>query len=389
METIHVALIMLGFGAVLGFGLAMIVRFSYRTREQAQAVSSTRVSPDVIAMLGAMDDAALVVDSSYVVLATSTATERYGIAADTILTNSQLRALLRRSRETGRAHTETMRLSTPGPISDEKLISARASTLAEQLTLFVIRDLSAQERLEQMRSDFVANTSHELKTPVGALMLLAEAIDSAAEDPEQVRAFSQRLLAEATRLKNLTGRILTLARLQAATEVTQTELVSIDEVVTSSIEAHAIEAEAAGVELVRGGDTGVRVSGDTHVLVEAVGNLVANAIAYSPQGSRVAIGVQADEQVVAISVTDHGVGISAADQERVFERFYRADSARSSRTGGTGLGLAIVRHATSQHGGEVRVWSQPGRGSTFTIRLPLVSTPTRSKKSKKKKAKKR
>jgi len=130
--------------------------------------------------------------------------------------------------------------------------------------------------------------------------------------------------------------------------------------------------------------------GETQILVEAVSNLIANAIAYSPRGARVAVAVNTDAEVVEIAVTDQGIGISEADQERVFERFYRADEARSRRTGGTGLGLSIVKHATQRHGGEVRLWSRPGRGSTFTIRLPRIDAPllddpqTRRKKKKKK-----
>jgi two-component system sensor histidine kinase SenX3 len=385
METIHVALITLGFGVLVGLGMALVVHLSYRAREQAQAEISTIVPPGVAAMLASMDDAASVLDSSFVVLASSSAAARYGVVVDTILSNPQLRGLLRKARDSGKPRTETMRISSAGPLPDARLISARASVLAPSLLLLVIRDKTAQERLDQMRSDFVANTSHELKTPVGALMLLAEAIEAAADDPEQVRVFSGRLLAEATRLKTLTGRILTLSRLQAATGIAETELVSIDEVVASSVDAHSVAADAAGVQLVRGGDRDIRIKGDTHILIEAVGNLVANAIAYSPRGSRVAIGVSANDEVVEIAVSDQGIGVSPEDQERVFERFYRADAARSSRTGGTGLGLSIVRHATQHHGGEVRLWSQPGRGSTFTIRLPRTQELTQKTNGKKKK----
>ena len=131
-----------------------------------------------------------------------------------------------------------------------------------------------------------------------------------------------------------------------------------------------MQAESAGVELSRGGERGLWVRGDAQVLVEAVGNLIANAIVCSPSGSRVGIGVKLDGEVVEIAVTDQGPGIPPEDQDRVFERFYRVDQARSRSTGGTGLGLSIVKHAVQNHGGEVRVWSQPGRGSTFTIRLP-------------------
>jgi len=225
-----------------------------------------------------------------------------------------------------------------------------------------------------MRRDFVANTSHELKTPVGAVSLLAEAIESAADDPPQVRIFATRLQAEANRLALLTSRIMNLSRLQAADELPQQD-VSIDEVVASALDAHAIQADSAGVEVMRGGARGLYVHGDAQVLSEAVGNLIANAIAYSPRGSSVGVGIKAVDRVVEIAVTDRGIGIAEGEQDRVFERFYRSDPARARRTGGSGLGLSIVKHAVQRHGGEVRLWSRPGRGSTFTIRLPQIDAP--------------
>jgi two-component system sensor histidine kinase SenX3 len=259
------------------------------------------------------------------------------------------------------------------------------------MALVIIRDITEQERLDQMRRDFVANTSHELKTPVGAVSLLAEAIESAADDPAQVRIFAARISAEAGRLGQLTGRIMSLSRLQADDGLTDVDPVSIDEVIAASIEAHVVQADSAGVDLTRGGDRGAWVRGDAQILIEAIGNLVANAIVYSPRGSRVGVGVKAADGVVEIAVSDQGIGISEADRERIFERFYRADEARSRRTGGTGLGLSIVKHATQRHGGEVRLWSRPGRGSTFTVRLPQIDAPPiedAGKKRKKKRARK-
>jgi two-component system sensor histidine kinase SenX3 len=175
-----------------------------------------------------------------------------------------------------------------------------------------------------------------------------------------------------------------LSRLQAADELTEERVVSVDEVVASAVDAHAIQSDSAGVPVVRGGTRGLHVRGDAQVLSEAVGNLIANAIAYSPRGSNVGVGVKLVDGVVEIAVTDRGIGIAEGDQERVFERFYRADQARSRRTGGTGLGLSIVKHAVQRHGGEVRLWSRPGRGSTFTIRLPQTDSPDDQPKPKRK-----
>lgn len=390
METTQVALTALALGVIIGVGMALVVYVSYRTRARAELEESTRIPLGISAVLGSMDDAACVVDASHMVLSASSAAARYGIVVGRPLDNPELRLLLRRTRSADAPQSDTMRINPPGVALDPRLVTARASAFGAQLKLLVIRDVTEQERLEQMRSDFVANTSHELKTPVGAVTLLAEAIHSASDDPEQVRRFSERLLAEAGRLKHLTERILSLSRLQAAAGIAESEVVAIDEVVASAVEAHLIEAAAAGVELVRGGDRGAWVQGDTQILVEAVGNLIANAIVYSPRGSRVAVAVRIDGDVVEIAVSDQGIGIAEADRERIFERFYRADEARSRRTGGSGLGLSIVKHATQHHGGEVTLWSRPGRGSTFTIRLPRTADPDRiSKKNRKNKNKKK
>lgn len=388
MPSPHIALIALALGLLIGVGVTLLMVWAYRARSRFADEVSTQIPQGVTDVLAGMDDAACVLDASGLVVAVSQAATGFGITTGAALENSELRTLVRRVRAAGGSVSETLRI-TRGVTLDPRLVSARASVISPQLSLLIIRDVTERERLDQMRTDFVANTSHELKTPVGAVSLLAEAIDSAADDPDQVRIFASRISAEASRLGQLTGRIMTLSRLQAAESLAEVGPVAIDEVVAASIEGHAVQADSAGVELTRGGDRGVWVRGDGQILIEAVGNLIANAIAYSPKGSRVGVGVKADGDVVEIAVTDQGIGISEADRERVFERFYRADEARSRRTGGTGLGLSIVKHATQRHGGEVRLWSRPGRGSTFTIRLPITAAPDAddavSKKSKKKK----
>lgn len=385
MTTTQIALIALAIGLVIGSGLVVLIVWAYRTRAKVMHEASTRVPAGTTDVLDSMDDAACVIDASGLVLAVSQAAARFGIEVGAVLDNQELRQLVRTVRSTSASATETMRLTRPGVSLDPRLVSARASLLGSQLALLIIRDVTEQERLDQVRRDFVANTSHELKTPVGAVSLLAEAITSAADDPAQVRVFASRLSAEATRLGQLTGRIMSLSRLQAADGGTDVDPVPIDEVVAASVEAHAVEAGAAAVELVKGGDRGAYVRGDAQILVEAVGNLIANAIVYSPAGSRVGVGVKIEGKTVEIAVSDQGIGIAESDRERIFERFYRADEARSRRTGGTGLGLSIVKHATQRHGGEVRVWSRPGRGSTFTIVLPRIDAPAVADPDRKKK----
>lgn len=391
MTVPQIALIALAIGFVIGIGLVGLIIWAYRARAKVMEESSTDVPQGTVDVLDSMDDAACVIDSSGLVLAISHAAARFGIEIGATLDNQELRQLVRTVRSTAASATETMRLTRPGFSLDPRLVSARASTLGARLTLLIIRDVTEQERLDQVRRDFVANTSHELKTPVGAVSLLAEAVDSAADDPAQVRIFAARMSAEAARLGQLTGRIMSLSRLQATDGVTDFDPVAIDEVIASSIEAHAVQADSGGVELTKGGDRGAFVRGDAQILVEAVGNLVANAIVYSPSGSRVGVGVKIEGDTVEIAVSDQGIGISESDRERIFERFYRADEARSRRTGGTGLGLSIVKHATQRHGGEVRVWSRPSRGSTFTMVLPRIDAPApenTDRKNKKKRARK-
>lgn len=387
----QLALSSLAIGLVIGVGLSLLVVWAYRARARVQEETSLAIPSGITDVLRSMDDAAGVVDTSGLVLAASDAASRFGIEVGSTLDNPELRQLVRGVRTAGGSATESMRITRGGLSLDPRLVSARASAIGTRFVLLIIRDVTEQERLDQMRRDFVANTSHELKTPVGAVSLLAEAIESAADDPAQVRIFAARISAEAGRLGQLTGRIMSLSRLQAEDGLTQVGPVAIDEVIAASIEAHVVQADSAGVELARGGDRGVWVRGDAQILIEAVGNLIANAILYSPRGSRVGVGVRAEDGVVEIAVSDQGIGIAEADRERIFERFYRADEARSRRTGGTGLGLSIVKHATQRHGGEVRLWSRPGRGSTFTIRLPRIDAPDHAdtgKKSKKKRARK-
>ncbi len=391
MTETQIALIALAVGLAIGIGLSLLLAWAYRARARVAEETSSAVPEGIVDVLASMDDAACVVDTSGLVLAASVAASRFGIDVGSTLDNPELRLLVRGVRADGGTATESMRITRGGLSLDPRLVSARASVLGPRLTLLIIRDVTEQERLDQMRRDFVANTSHELKTPVGAVTLLAEAIESAADDPAQVRIFATRISAEAGRLAQLTGRIMSLSRLQADDGLGDVTPVAIDEVVAKSIEAHVVQADAAGVEITRGGDRGIWVRGDAQILVEAVGNLIVNAIVYSPSGSRVGVGVRAEDGVVEIAVSDQGIGIAETDRERIFERFYRADEARSRRTGGTGLGLSIVKHATQRHGGEVRLWSRPGRGSTFTMRLPLIDAPPNAdagKKSKKKRERK-
>jgi two-component system sensor histidine kinase SenX3 len=253
-------------------------------------------------------------------------------------------------------------------------LSVRVAPLGDDLILVLAEDQTAALRVEQTRRDFVANISHELKTPIGAVSLLAEAVADAAEDPPAVRRFAGRLSLESARLSDLVSQIIDLTRLQADNPLDKPEVVELDEVLAAAVDRCRVDADRHQVSLTVAGTQGCRVLGNSRQLGLAMDNLVENAVIYSDPGARVVVAAhlqpRSDDDYVAITVSDTGIGIPPAEQSRIFERFYRVDYARSRANGGTGLGLAIVKHIVAAHGGEVEVWSQPGQGSTFTICIP-------------------
>ncbi len=255
------------------------------------------------------------------------------------------------------------------------LFGLRAAPMPGGFVLLLCEDRTQAQRMDEARRDFVANISHELKTPIGAIGLLSEAIGDAADDPESVRRFAGRLQHESTRLARLVNEIIDLSRLQFDNPVESARAVRVDAVIAEAMDRVRSAAEAKHIRLVRGGPVGLQVVGNKDQLVTAVNNLVDNAIAYSPEHTRVAVGVREREDAVEITVTDQGIGIPEDEQARIFERFYRVDPARSRQTGGTGLGLSIVKHIAAAHRGTVSVWSSHGAGSTFTLRLPRHPDP--------------
>jgi two-component system sensor histidine kinase SenX3 len=216
----------------------------------------------------------------------------------------------------------------------------------------------------------VANVSHELKTPVAAMGVLAEALLETTDDPVTAQRFGRKLHAESQRLASMIGELIELSRLQGAERLPDLVMVDVDTVVQEAISRHKVAADNADIIVNTDAPTGFQVLGDQPLLVTAVANLISNAIAYSPDGSAVSISRHRRRDDIEIAVTDRGIGIAMADQERVFERFFRVDKARSRSTGGTGLGLAIVKHVAANHNGNIRLWSRPGTGSTFTLSVP-------------------
>ncbi|NYI56868.1 MULTISPECIES: sensor histidine kinase [Corynebacterium] len=273
--------------------------------------------------------------------------------------------------------TRTVDLAIPKRRTGHRVTQFKA--VIKPLTLndgrFVIiygTDESENVRMESARRDFVANVSHELKTPVGGIALLAEALLQDPGDQETVEYFGNKVYKEANRMADMVSELISLSKLQGAEALPEMEPLAVDDLIEEALSRNQLAAEARSIELNRGASAGVQVKGDRSLLVTALSNLVSNAINYSPEKMPVSVSQKVvDGGVVLIRVTDRGIGIAPDDQKRVFERFFRVDQARSRQTGGTGLGLAIVKHVVANHGGNIKLWSRPGTGSTFTIELPI------------------
>ncbi|WP_082104318.1 sensor histidine kinase [Demequina soli] len=258
-----------------------------------------------------------------------------------------------------------------GVLSAPRYVHVRVTPLDDELCLALANDNTESRAAETSRREFAVNVSHELKTPVGALSLLAETIEEGADDPEMVRKFAKKMRKESRRLTKLIQEIIEISRLQGGGSVIEHEELHLDGVVHESVEAARLGAEAKQIRLVTDVKDRPVVVADRDLLVMALRNLIDNAVAYSDDGSEVVVSLLSRDGVASVSVIDRGIGIEVKDQERIFERFYRADPARSRETGGTGLGLSIVKHIAHQHSGSVSLWSEPGVGSTFTFKLAV------------------
>jgi two-component system sensor histidine kinase SenX3 len=309
-----------------------------------------------------------VVDDGDEVVQASAAAYALGLVRGSSLLSDELADLVRQVRRDGQIRETELVVTRPG--LPPRHVDARVAPLGSRLVLALVEDRTRERQVEAIRRDFVANVSHELKTPVGALRLLAEAVAEAAEDPEAVRRFSATMVTESDRLDRLVQQIIELSRLQADEPVDTPAAVRVDEVVKAAAEASATDADARGISIHVDGTTGLEVFGSAEQLSAAVANLVANAVAYSEPESTVVISTRSVDGNVEVSVIDQGIGIPPGETDRIFERFYRVDPARHRSTGGTGLGLSIVKHVAATHGGDIRVWSVEGHGSTFTLLLP-------------------
>ncbi len=331
--------------------------------------------------LGALDVGVVVLDRDETAIFANPVARRMRVVDGDRLTLPVLSELVRSVTDSAVADSVTLDLSSPGRGPEHVSFLVRAMPLRDggRVGSVVLRfsDITEARRLELVRRDFVANVSHELKTPVSALTLLAEAVQEAADDPEAVQRFAARMQREGSRLGRLVQELIELSRLQGAEALPGQALISVDRIVGEAVDRSRLHAEQTGITVVERTEPGLQVRGNETQLSTALGNLVDNAVAYSPQNTRVSVtsSLVTDAEGVEwvdIAVADQGIGIAETDLDRVFERFYRVDQARSRATGGTGLGLAIVKHVATNHGGGVSVWSVLGSGSTFTMRLPLA-----------------
>jgi two-component system, OmpR family, sensor histidine kinase SenX3 len=358
-------------GLALGTFGVLAYRVSEKQRQLLDVDAGELALPagaaEVLAVVGR---AFVVLDDVDGVVRASPAAYAYGLVRGHTVVHKELLDMSAGVRRDGVILEKQLELPR-GPLGKGTIIvQVRAAMLGEEYILLLADDRTEITRTEEIRNDFVANVSHELKTPVGAISLLAEALESSADDEEAVRRFAKRIHKESARLAALVQDIIELSRLQGASVTQEGGPVDINAVITEAVDRSQLPAESKNISIVVGGRADGKVFGDQDLLVTALRNLIDNAIRYSPANTRVGIGVRSREGLVSISVTDQGDGLNPEDQERVFERFYRVDAARSRHTGGTGLGLSIVKHVASNHGGEVTLWSQPGQGSTFTLRLP-------------------
>jgi two-component system sensor histidine kinase SenX3 len=364
-------------------GAVAVAAFWWSDRVQRRdAEAHELVSPSVplvepwARVLSVLPGAAFVVGADASVLRTSSHAVTLGLVAGDRVVAPQVSALIGQVRRDGVIRELDLELRRPPPGRRVLHARVRVAPLSSQTALVLVEDLSEALRVDEVRRDFVANVSHELKTPVGALSLLAEAVQAASDDPASVQHFATRMQAETARLTSLVNDLIDLSRLQSAPSTTPAPL-HVSRVVADALDATRQLAQARLIDVVVGGALDAEVTGDETQLVMALRNLLTNAIAYSPPSTKVVVSTRVvhdgDDDggdVVEISVTDQGIGIPTAEQGRIFERFYRVDPARTRLTGGTGLGLAIVKHVCANHGGECTVWSVEGEGSTFTLRLP-------------------
>lgn len=361
-------------GIVIG---AVVARWRISRAAKTQAVNVFgEAHPQVRTMIGILKAGSMAIGPHDEVICSNAAARTYTLARADRIGVPAILELVRECRTSGHSTTTELEINR-GAGSSLLHLTVRVALLDPGVVIVLAEDRTPLLRVEETRRDFVANVSHELKTPIGAISLLSEAVSEAADDPDAVEHFAMRLQKESRRLADLVGQIIELSRLQAADPLLGSEVADVSDIVEGAIDRTRELAVRRQVSIATTGDENLEVRCDQTRLTDAVTNLLQNAIVYSDEGSRVAISYRAvtdaDDEFIEIAVADNGIGMKPEEQQRIFERFYRVDYARSRGSGGTGLGLSIVKHVAAIHGGTVNVWSQFGQGSTFTLRLPRTA----------------
>ena len=342
-------------------------------REKSINVEERRDLPMLLLnTLNNLDGASLIIAPGEIAIFANPEAEKLGILREGRIQSQELLASIRVVRRTNVKRTGTIEIAR-GPIGEGKReITVNVIPLSEgELVLVMLRDESEAQRVHEVRRDFVANISHELKTPIGALSLLSEAVMEAKEDSEAVTKFASRMQTEAKRLTDLVQEIIQLSRVQDSDPLHEAKVLLASDLIKEALDQCRTTADSRKITLYFQQSEDDYVQGDHSQLTMALNNLIENAINYSPAGTKVSVSTSVENGIISIAVSDQGIGIPEAEVERIFERFYRVDPARSRETGGTGLGLSIVKHIVTKHGGEISVWSSENVGSTFTIRLPI------------------
>ena len=381
MDPVALVLVSVALGVLIGAGVSLAVvgaRQAGRRRSAAMRPELPEIAPRI---LDEVETFAVILDASLSPIYANPTARR-----EQYITGEELRdpEFLRRVRRVMSSGVPDTREPDPGNPTDT--VRIHIVRLQRRFVVVLAEDLGEEQRLTAMRRDFIANVSHELKTPIAAIGLLSEAVQQAADEPELVRGFARSLVKESRRLGELSRDVIHLSEAQSSLRPEDREEISLRVLVRGEVESHRSFAVQHGVDLIVTDDNELDrsavIQGRPSALGAAIANLLSNAIRHSPEGGRVGIGMAFEKNRFTVTVTDQGEGIAPEHLPRIFERFYRVDGARSRDGGGTGLGLSITRHTMRAHGGDVDVWSQPGVGSSFVLSFPLHETEDSSKRDK-------
>ncbi|CAB4595865.1 unannotated protein [freshwater metagenome] len=347
---------------------------SWLGKKAERVERSNLVAPSLVAALKALDRESIILDSSGYIRYETNKISLLNLAKDNKILSEELLALVRVVRRTGKTQEGSIEVAR-GPIGEGKRDLQITAALIdnEGSVLVIIDDEGEKQRIDAIRRDFITNISHELKTPIQALSLNSDALLEIKDEPDKVVLFANKIKTQTIRLNDLVKEIINLSKIQDSDPLDMAHNVEISNVIAEAVDQCEVLAEARKILINLDGVQNAVVVGNREQLVMAVHNLVENAINYSSEGTNVVISSKLDDGLIEILVKDQGLGIAEENLDRIFERFYRVDPARSRATGGTGLGLSIVKHVITNHGGEVKVWSSMGVGSTFAIRLPIAN----------------